>query len=197
VNAEYRVRPATPADAEEYVRTHIELTNVAYLHYAPPGFAPTRRSEHDERVRELLDEIAEAEAATTSGRDPFRRHWVAVNPLGTIVGVMSSGRGIEPWERVYFRTRWVPPATDVALSHLYLAPGTHGSGLAQRMLDIALPDGRAAYLWAFDQNLRAASFYRRNGFSPDGLHGRSGRSWGGMPMSRWTRPDGSQHKSTP
>lgn len=183
----YDVRPAAATDADEYVRTHIELTNVTYQHYAPAGFAASRRAEYPQRVEDFLDELREAAEATAAGREPFRQHWVAENARGGMVGVMSAGRGVEGWERALFRARWVPPATDFALSHLYLAPGTHGSGLAQRMIETALPGGRPAFLWAFDENHRASAFYRKSGFAPDGLHGHSGIGWGDMPMSRWVR----------
>jgi ribosomal protein S18 acetylase RimI-like enzyme len=183
----YRIRPALIEDADDYVRTHIELTNVTYAHRAPPEFARNRRADHDRRIEEFVNELREAAEASAVGREPGRQHWVAVNPLGTIVGVASAGVGIEPWEAEHLGEAWTPPATDRVLSHLYLAPGTHGSGLAQDMLARALPGGRPAYLWAFDDNRRAAAFYRKNGFTPDGLHGSSGEYWGDMPMSRWSR----------
>lgn len=183
----YRVRLATEGDADDYVRSRIEFINVTYAHHAPPEFARNRRADYPQRLEELLAELAEASEAVAAGREPHRQHWVAVNPLGTIVGVASAGVGIEPWEAEHLGEAWTPPATDRVLSHLYLAPGTHGSGLAQDMLDAALPGGLPAYLWAFDDNHRAAGFYRKNGFAPDELHGLSGEWWGNMPMSRWSR----------
>lgn len=183
----YRIRPATKSDADDYVRTHIEFTNVTYAHHAPPEFARNRRADYADRLLELFADLREAADAEASGREPHRRHWVALNTLGTIVGVASAGVGIEPWEALHLGEAWTPPATDRVLSHLYLAPGTHGSGLAQDMLDAALPGGLPAYLWAFDDNHRAAGFYRKNGFAPDGLQGFSGESWGNMAMSRWSR----------
>jgi len=187
VSHPYRVRLAVEGDADDYVRSHIEFTNVTYAHHAPPEFARNQRADYAERLADLLAELSEAAEATASGREPHRRHWVAVSPLGTIVGVASAGVGIEPWETQHLGDAWTPPATDRVLSHLYLAPGTHGSGLAQEMLDAALPGGLPAYLWAFDDNHRAAAFYRKNGFAPDGLRGFSGDFWGNMPMSRWSR----------
>ncbi|HBY22323.1 MAG: GNAT family N-acetyltransferase [Propionibacteriaceae bacterium] len=185
----YRIRVATEADVEEYVHTHIALNAITYAHYAPPEFARNRRADYADRVQELTDEIAEAAQAQAQGREPFRQHWVAENSLGTIVGVMSAGRGVEPWERRIVGDAWFDSGAAYALSHLYLVPGVHGSGLAQEMLDVGLPERRPAYLWAYDDNLRARAFYRKNGFAPDGLQTLSGEHWGNMPMSRWVRPD--------
>ena len=185
----YRIRVATEADVEDYVQTHVALNWITYAHHAPPSFARNRRADIEMRTQELRDELAEAADAEAHGREPFRQHWVALNPLGTIVGVMSAGPGIEPWEREILGEAWFDSGVGHALSHLYLVPGVQGSGLAQEMIDLALPARRAAYLWAFDDNLRAGAFYRKNGFAPDGLQTLSGEHWGNMPMSRWVRPD--------
>ena len=43
-----------------------------------------------------------------------------------------------------------------------------GSGVAQRLQDRSVGD-RAAFLWVLRDNLRARSFYVRNGYRPDGV----------------------------
>ncbi|MEO6957316.1 MAG: GNAT family N-acetyltransferase [Antricoccus sp.] len=53
------------------------------------------------------------------------------------------------------------------LMALYLEKSHHGSGLAQQLLDAVL-GRRPAELWVAAKNPRAMSFYRRNGFVPDG-----------------------------
>ena len=62
-----------------------------------------------------------------------------------------------------------PPATrPTELRGLYVAQSLLGTGLGQRLLDQVLGPGQSAELWVFDANQRAQSFYRRNGFVPDG-----------------------------
>lgn len=66
-----------------------------------------------------------------------------------------------------------PPIVDgespvgLQLYAIYLLAVHHGTGTAQRLLDAAIGD-RPAFLWVAEDNPRAHSFYRRNGFRPDG-----------------------------
>ncbi|PYY34007.1 GNAT family N-acetyltransferase [Curtobacterium sp. MCBD17_030] len=53
------------------------------------------------------------------------------------------------------------------LSMLYVLEHAHGSGTGQALLDVVLGQ-RPASLWVAADNPRAHSFYRRNGFMPDG-----------------------------
>ena len=48
-----------------------------------------------------------------------------------------------------------------------MVASAHGSGAGQALFDAAVGDS-PAYLWAADDNPRAAAFYRRNGFARDG-----------------------------
>ena len=59
-----------------------------------------------------------------------------------------------------------PPAAQELWS-LYLVGAFQGSGLADVLLDAALPPG-PAYLWVLRGNERAAAYYRKRGFVPDG-----------------------------
>lgn len=65
-------------------------------------------------------------------------------------------------------------------------PRAHGSGLGQALLDTAIGT-EPAYLWIMAGNPRAEAFYRRNGFVPDGLAVRAGRSWFDRPAFRMHR----------
>jgi GNAT superfamily N-acetyltransferase len=56
---------------------------------------------------------------------------------------------------------------DWCLRHLYQYSRAHGSGTGQALFDAVVGD-RPAYLWTAEDNPRAISFYRRNGFVPDG-----------------------------
>ncbi len=180
------MRPARVEDAWEYVTTHIELTITTYLHSMPRQVAEHRRSEIGWRIEEFLRNVSTAASGTA---EPRRRYWVGVNPAGGICGVACSGPGVDAWERDFFRDAFIAPDPEFALEHLYVAPGAHGSGLGQRLLEAALPAGRGAYLWIIGSNARAESFYRRNGFTSDGFGGLTGPSWGDVPFFRMTRPD--------
>ena len=55
------------------------------------------------------------------------------------------------------------------ISKIYLRQSAHGSGLAQKLLDVALAEAKAhgaqsVWLGVNQQNERANSFYERNGF---------------------------------
>ena len=47
---------------------------------------------------------------------------------------------------------------------LYVAPGTTGAGIGQRLLDAMLAEAPALKLWTFQRNAGARRFYERNGF---------------------------------
>lgn len=182
---EYTIRPATVADAWEYVQAHIELTIVTYLHSMPREVADYRRFDVGRRVEEFIANVTTAAA----GGEPRRRYWAGINDRGAICGVVCSGPGIDTWERPHFGPGYVLPDPEFELEHLYVAPGAHGSGLGQRLLDTALPGGRGAYLWIIGTNVRAEAFYRRNRFTRDGCSGITDRSWGKVPFFRMARPD--------
>jgi GNAT superfamily N-acetyltransferase len=59
-------------------------------------------------------------------------------------------------------------ARDRELRFLYVDPSQQGSGLARRLLQAVLDDDEPAELWVVESNSRAISFYRKNGFTPDG-----------------------------
>lgn len=57
----------------------------------------------------------------------------------------------------------------VEISKIYLRQSAHGSGLASRLMDVAVEDARAegalsVWLGVNQQNERANAFYERNGF---------------------------------
>jgi GNAT superfamily N-acetyltransferase len=70
--------------------------------------------------------------------------WVALDPLGAIVGMMAVEPGV--------------------LDQLYVRPDRLGEGIGRRLLDVARdrsPDGLTLY--TFQVNTRARRFYERNG----------------------------------
>lgn len=58
---------------------------------------------------------------------------------------------------------------DLELYMIYQLASEHGSGSGQALLDAAVADS-PAFVWVAEFNPRAITFYRRNGFEPDGAH---------------------------
>lgn len=84
-----------------------------------------------------------------------REVWLAYVD-GVLAGVVSAGP-----------SRDEPPVSARELMSLYVLARYHGTGLADRLLKVAVGDGPAS-LWVFEGNGRARAFYLRHGFRPDG-----------------------------
>jgi len=188
VSTPYSISRLTPGDVVEAVHADLVLLEATYAHLATPDFAARRWAEADERIAQLGVELDEADEARAAGRTPRAEHWLARSPRGVIVGLVSVVHGgPEPWEAEVVGDAWRPSGVDTILGHLYTMPGVHGSGLADELLDVALPDGAPASLWVMVDNARAVAFYRRRGFVIDLGPVPSGESWGAMPMWRLVR----------
>lgn len=182
----FTIERLTHDAVDDYAWLHVELTLIAYAHQTSPAFARARRGEVPGNIAALHDEVDAAAAAERDGRPPYRRHLVARNARGGLVGVASGGEGVGAWEPGELGDRWTPPATTRTVEHLYTVPGVHGSGVGQALLDTIVGQ-RPAYLWCIDGNERALAFYRRNGFEPDGLTHVCSEPWDFLPMSRLVR----------
>ena len=182
----YTIRLAQVADAAAYVRMHTEAVVTTYAHIMPPQFAIDRRAEAADQVSLRAHAFARMHDDLAAGVVPQRTYWIATDPQQRVVGVVASGPGARPWEHLL---KVADPPIGYQLDHLYTLASTHGSGLGQRLLDAALPDGKGAYLWVLDHNARADRFYRRNGFIPDGVRARCGPAWFSRPMYRLWRAD--------
>ena len=177
------IRALTQDLVEDYVRFHVACLVMTYAALTSPEYARQRMAEHDRRAEELRTHLAQADHG-----EPFRRHLVALNARGGIVGVGCAGDGIDAWEEEAFGDDWVPPAVTLNLDHLYVAPELRGTGLARRMVDELIGD-RPAFLWAIGGNHRAVRFYEKLGFAPDGFGGACGPEWDFLPMMRLARAD--------
>jgi len=78
---------------------------------------------------------------------------------GEVVGVVSAGPSRDD-PKVY------GPEPAEELMGLYLLAAWRGTGVADRLLAVAVAD-RPASLWVFAAGARAQAFYRRHGFRPD------------------------------
>ena len=176
----YDVRPVTLDDAEEYVRCHVDCLAETYATIMPPAFA----AEHRRELPEQVERTREAWRAAAGQPEPRTAAWLARDSAGAVVGVARSGPGTQDWERALGAP---PTPVPFQLHHLYTRARTHGSGLGARLLELAVGD-RATYLWILHGNARAATFYRRAGFGPDGGEMSCGPTWFHRTMYRLVRP---------
>ncbi|HEV7948337.1 MAG TPA: GNAT family N-acetyltransferase [Glaciihabitans sp.] len=133
-------------DVDEIARVHVQGWRETYAELLPPRFYGA-------------DALA---ARTTMWRalltnDPVPPRLRVARIDGSIVGVALAGA-----------SRDGTPARDLDLHLIYLLTGHHGSGAGQALLD-AVIGSEPAQVWVAQHNPRAHSFYRRNGFQPDGV----------------------------
>jgi GNAT superfamily N-acetyltransferase len=79
------------------------------------------------------------------------------------------------------------PARDRELWSIYVRASEYGSGLADRLLEAALPGETPAELWVFRANDRARRYYSKRGFAPDGAHHTFGAGFGHQVEIRMVR----------
>ncbi len=181
----YRVRLAEVTDARAASKCHIASQIATYEAIMPSTWEAERLADIPDAIERrktmyqtMHDELAAGVA------NPWL-HWVGLDG-DEIVAVSSAGPGQQQWEIDF---GFEPPPIDDQLGHLYMLSSAFGSGLAQDMLDIALPNGKGAYMWVVRNNPRAEAFYRRNGFEPDGYDVPMGERWHRRRMFRMWRPD--------
>lgn len=148
---EVSIRPATPDDAERIAVVHIASWREAYQGAVPDEYLSS------------LDETSRAEdwRTTLSQLDRGHHVWVAEDEDG-IVGFSFLGPSRdEDADR-----------TTMEIYSIYLDPHAWGRGVARELMRTtlgAVPADAAVTLWALDTNERARHFYRRSGFTPDGV----------------------------
>ncbi|WP_418064121.1 GNAT family N-acetyltransferase [Pimelobacter simplex] len=143
--AEVVLRPLLASDAERMAHLHVAVWEEAYEGLVPAEILAARRAGVAERVDRWRTTAATSPAATTVAEHD-----------GELVGFVSVGPG-----------RDTDIDLDGELWALYVRAAWWGRGLGHRMLTEALA-ARPSYLWVLDGNDRAAGFYRRQGFVPDG-----------------------------
>jgi ribosomal protein S18 acetylase RimI-like enzyme len=136
----------TPDDAAEVGRVHVRVWQEAYAGLMPADYLDALDP----------DQFATSWRERLAAPRPGVAHWLARDESG-IVGLATSG----PARDEDAPTDWQLYAINV------LARG-HGTGVGAALLVAALGD-RAAYLWVVEGNERAIAFYRKHGFSDDGV----------------------------
>ncbi len=145
------IRAATVDDAEQIAAVHIASLREAYAGVVSDEYlAGLDVESRTQTWRERL-----------SAPEPGTSVWVAQED-GRVVGFASLGPSLdEDAER-----------TTMQIYTIYLEPRSWGQGIARELMRTvlaAVPAGSAVTLWVLAANERAAHFYRRNGFSRDGV----------------------------
>ncbi len=180
----YVIRRAQPTDALAYCRADARFVADTYAATMPPEFAVDRLAEADGLAPARAAAFAADLAAERRGEEPTDRTWVALDG-DTIVATCVSRATPQDWEAI---NEVVPiPGATHQLNHLYLASSAQGTGLADRLLELALPGGLPAYLWIVGGNERAWRFYERYGFVGDGITYSCGPIWFHRPLLRMYR----------
>ncbi|WP_245631536.1 GNAT family N-acetyltransferase [Curtobacterium ammoniigenes] len=96
-------------------------------------------------------------------REPRPGRMAVAEQDRVIIGFANAGDAVGPDAEHGFT-----PARRLHLFSIYLRAAGHGTGAGQALLDAVVGD-EPAQLWVLRGNARAISFYRRNGFSFDGV----------------------------
>lgn len=112
-------------------------------------------------------------AAWASGRCTLPASRDPVGWLSRSRRVWSSGSRMRETRSVLMPSTASPPrgftpARPLHLFSMYVRAVWHGTGVGQALLDAVVGD-EPAQLWVLEGNARAIPFYRRNGFSFDGV----------------------------
>ena len=158
------IRPAQPGDAVPLATMHIQAWRETFAGVLSDAYLQSLSVE--DRVR-----MWHRALHATTQPVPERIHVVAVcgEDVVGFAATRPGGEGPRPLE----------------LWGIYLLRAWQGSGAGQNLLDAAIGD-RPCFLWTGRANLRAHSFYRRNGFRSDGAQ-QVIPEWEGMEVFRMVR----------
>ena len=170
----YAIRRAQPSDALAFCRADAEMVAISYPDVMPPIWSQERLAEADGLAPERERAFADNLVAEAHGEEPRDRTWIAFSG-DEISGICVSRSTPQDWESI---NEVVPiPGVTQQLNHLYLRPAAQGTGLADALMDLALPGRMPAYLWIIGGNARGWRFYERHGFVGDGITYGCGPIW--------------------
>lgn len=166
----FEVRPATVLDADAVTTVHLQAWRETYTGIMPESVFVARESKRERRV-EMWREII-------GGHSPFgdEKAYVAVVDH-RVVGWATASGGLDddaPYPN--------------QLDGLYVLMEMHGTGIGRALLEAAVGVEAGAYLWALDREIRAISFYRKMGFTPDGAKKDFTTDGASLPEQRLVRP---------
>jgi GNAT superfamily N-acetyltransferase len=167
--SDLEIRRAEVADAEAGAWSHLLCWREAYAGLVDPGRLAERTSDLERRTEKWSGAIVAGIV-----------RWIALHPdpaasvEDRVVGFSSAAL-----------SRDEDAPTPLELQMIYTRQQWWGSGLANRLLDVAVGK-EAASLWVLEGNHRARAFYRRHGFAEDGV--RVDEPFFGVPEIRMVRP---------
>ena len=162
---DYRIRQATPEDAEAVVRMHTLAHEECYADQLSPEFFLARRASIPERVEQRRQFLA--------APDP---RLIALDDSNEVVGLADAGPGLD-----------ADGPAQLEVYAIYVLRRTYGTGLGAALLRAAVSDS-PAYLWVLEDNPRARAFYLKHGFRPDGARKLLPPEWEELPVIRMVRP---------
>ncbi|WP_294180192.1 GNAT family N-acetyltransferase [uncultured Schumannella sp.] len=156
------IRRATAADADGVAHVHVRSWQETYRHLvAPEQLDALQAEDRVERWREII----------TGSEEEV---WVATDGDEVVGWAAASGRDASRHPR------------GRELNGLYLLAAHHGTGAGAALFEAALADS-PAFLWIAQNNPRAAAFYRKHGFAPDGATSEYATLGTTMLIERWAR----------
>jgi ribosomal protein S18 acetylase RimI-like enzyme len=151
----FRIRHATPADAEDLAKVRVKSWQTAYKDLLPDEVLDTLDLE--ENSARFLERLENPEDYTSED-------WVCERD-GCVIGWLSWMPG---------RDADVDSETVAELLALYALPEVFGQGVGHALMEAFLTKLRSldSYkkitLWVLEENQRAIGFYGRHGFEADG-----------------------------
>lgn len=161
---DFRLRQATPRDAEAVVLMQTLAHEECYPHLLSADFFRRRRAAIPERVERRRTFLDTAEPRV-----------LALDADDTIVGYADAGPGRED-----------DRPEELELYSIYTLRRTYGTGLGAALMSAAVGSG-PAYLWVLENNPRALAFYLKQGFRPDGKRNTLPPEWESLPELRLVR----------
>lgn len=148
---EVTIRPAAPADAGPIAVVHVASWREAYRGIVPDEYLDGLDADaRADRWHDILTDLERGHAV-----------WVAEEAAEVLGFAYLGPSRDEDADR-----------STMEIYAIYLEPHAWGRGVARELMRTvlaAVPDGAPVTLWALDANDRARHFYRRSGFSPDGV----------------------------
>lgn len=149
---EYVLGPLVPSDVEELAVAHARIWRETYVGLIDPGVL--ERLGPDSFLHNWTERARRLQQGETL---PNGEQILIARFRGAPVAFLSAGNARDSEAPI-----------DHQLWALNVLPEHQGTGLAEHMMSLALGD-RDAYLWVADGNDRAIAFYRRQGFTADGV----------------------------
>jgi ribosomal protein S18 acetylase RimI-like enzyme len=150
------IRLATPEDAEEIAWLHVHASLTAYRPIFGDGYSGEDLGERTDYWRRML--LGDLTLAWT----PPEKTYVAITREERIAGFCAVGA-----------SRDDDGDGDGEVFLLYIAPEQWRAGIGQQLFEAGVAYLRergfpSLTLWVLEDNIRARSFYEKNGWRPDG-----------------------------